>query len=321
MQLNGLHHVTAITGNAGQNLAFYTQALGLRLVKKTVNQDDVSAYHLFYADAQGSPGTDVTFFDWPQTPQNRSGAGSISRIGLRVPGREALEWWGERLNRLGVPNTGLIDSGGQTALRFADSEGLELELLSDEGAPGGTPWEHSPVPVEQGITGLYGVKLMVRELEPLANVLTGVLGFREERKYLEEDDPQRMITVYTMDGGGPGKEVHVEAGQHLPVNRLGQGGIHHVAFRTPDDGSQVEWRERIARTGLRITDVIDRFYFKSIYFRVPGGILFEIATDGPGFASDEDIEHLGERLALPPFLEPHRQEIEAGLQPIEVPQI
>ncbi len=320
MELKGLHHVTAITGNTAENLTFYTQVLGLRLVKKTVNQDDVSAYHLFYADAIGSPGTDVTFFDWPQTMENHNGAGSIARIGLRAHSLDALARWVKRLNRMGVPNSGLIKSGGQTVLRFTDLEGLELELAEDHGAPGGEPWPLSPVPAEDFISGLNNVKLMVRELGPLADVLTGVLGFDPGREYFEDDDPQRKVTVFEIDGGGPGKEVHVESGKHLLAHRLGRGGVHHVAFRTPYDEEQLAWRKRIDGSGLRITEVIDQFYFKSIYFRVPGGILFEIATDGPGFAADEDLERLGERLALPPFLERYRDQIESQLHPIELPE-
>lgn len=319
MHLTGLHHVTAITAQASKNLAFYTQALGLRLVKKTVNQDDVSAYHLFYADALGSPGTEVTFFDWPQTAPNRNGAGSIAEIALRVPGREALEWWAQRLADFGIQHHGITLDGERDLIRFTDFEGQALALVNDGHAPGGgTPWDRSPVPVDKGIRGLNSVKLMVQVIEPTAQVLTEVLGFREARRVPSENTPSQHVVVYETGPGGPGAEVHVEAGPDLPPGRLGRGGVHHVAFRTPDAEEQREWRQRIYRSGLNVTDVIDRFYFKSIYFRIPGGMLFEIATDGPGFATDEDIEHLGERLALPPFLEPYRREIESQLQPIEI---
>ena len=318
MQITGLHHVTAITAEAPQNLAFSTQVLGLRLVKKTVNQDDVSAYHLFYGDRIGSAGTEVTFFDWPQTPKNQNGAGSIHRISLRVPGREALDWWAQRLSDAGAAQEGLVEAGGQMVLRFTDPEGLELELASDEGTPGGTSWEHSPVPPEMGIRGLNAVHLLVYELAPLARVLTDVMGFERVREYEDVSDPGRKVAVFATSDGGPGSEVHVGYGANLPPTRLGYGGVHHVAFRTPNDEEHQAWRQKIASAGLQITPVIDRFYFKSIYFRVPGGVLFEIATDGPGFATDEDAEHLGETLALPPFLEPHRARIEAGLRPLVV---
>lgn len=319
MQLGGLHHVTAVTGKASQNVAFYTQMLGMRLVKKTVNQDDVSAYHLFYADGVGSPGTDLTFFDWPQTLENRNGAGSIARVALRAPSDEALHWWAQRLDQAGIANN-LVEEDQRAALRFSDPEGLALEMISDDGAGGSVPWELSPAPTEMGITGLYAVKLVVRELEPLARVLTEVMGFEALRHYREGEEAERRVVVYGLEGGGPGKEVHVEAGPLLPQSRLGRGGVHHVAFRTPDDLQQRRWLERISTAGLRVTEVIDRYYFKSIYFRAPGGILFEIATDGPGFTEDEDVHRLGERLALPPFLEAQRETIAAQLQPLEIPQ-
>jgi glyoxalase family protein len=316
MQLTGLHHVTAITAQAAQNVTFYTQVLGLRLVKKTVNQDDVSAYHLFYADALGSPGTEVTFFDWPHVVQNRNGAGSIARIALRAPGREALEWWARRLAEAGLVHDGVIEEAGRAMIRFTDPEGQELALVDDRGAPGGKPWEGSPVPVEMGIRGLHSVLLMVRDLKPTEFVLARVLGFQPASEYQAEGDPTRRVVVYATGSGGPGAEVHVEAGPHLSPARQGRGGVHHVAFRTPNAEEQEQWRQRLLGMGLSVTPVIDRYYFKSIYFREPGGILFEIATDGPGFATDEDIDHLGERLALPPFLEPQRERIEAQLHPL-----
>ena len=316
MQLSGLHHVTAVTGQAAENLAFYTGVLGLRLVKKTVNQDDVSAYHLFYADAAGNAGTEVTFFDWPHAGPNRNGSGSIAQTALRVPSAEALAWWAQRLSEAGIDHSGLIEQGGASLIRFADPEGMALALVNDHGAPGGSPWQRSPVPTEMGIRGLHAVSLMVRDLKPTAWVLTEVLGFQAVGDYPLSDQPARRVVVFATGGGGPGREVHVEAGTHLPPGRLGRGGVHHVAFRTPNDEEHAAWQARIAQAGLGVTPIIDRFYFKSIYFREPGGVLFEIATDGPGFATDEDLNHLGERLALPPFLEPHRQQIEAGLRPL-----
>jgi glyoxalase family protein len=318
MQLTGLHHVTAITGQAAQNVAFYTRLLGLRLVKKTVNQDDVSAYHLFYADALGSPGTDLTFFDWPHVVQNRPGAGSITEIALRVPGRTSLEWWAQRLTEAGVDHRGIVEENGRALVRFIDPEGQALALVDDGGAPGGVPWERSPVPTEHGITGLHSVRLMVQSLDPTAWVLTEVMGFRQTYEYSTGNGVARRAAVFETGPGGPGSEVHVEYGPGLLPGRLGRGGVHHVAFRTPDDKEHAAWREQIADAGLGVTPVIDRFYFKSIYFREPGGILFEIATDGPGFSADEDRAHLGERLALPPFLEPRRRQIEAMLRPLEI---
>jgi glyoxalase family protein len=314
MKLNGLHHVTAVTARAQENYHFYTQVLGLRLVKKTVNQDDVSAYHLFYADKLGSPGADLTFFDWAIGP-NRNGPGSIANTALRVPGRAALDWWAERLTGQGLEHSGKVEFHGHSLINFTDPEGQHLSLVNDEGAPGGTPWEKSPVPAEHAIRGLYASTLIVRELELTELVLTKVMGYERAADY--ETGPNERTIVYELDGGGAGNEIWVVEQPDGSPGQLGAGGVHHIAFRVPDDEAQRAWRERLASVGLGVTDIIDRFYFHSIYFRIPGGILFEIATDGPGFTADEDLDTLGEQLALPPFLEPQRAMIEAGLKPIE----
>ncbi|HKP52163.1 MAG TPA: ring-cleaving dioxygenase [Chloroflexia bacterium] len=316
MKLSGLHHVSAVTGDAAGNVRFYTQVLGLRLVKKTVNQDDVSMYHLFYGDEAGSAGTEVTFFDWPHAGKNVPGVGSIAAISLRVPGREVLGWWEERFNRLEVPHEGVVERGGRATIAFTDPEGQRLILADDGGAPGGTPWIDSPVPPKYAITGLHAVTILVRRLEPSALLLTEVLGFKQVGEYPAPEDPTRTVTVFAAGDGGPGTEVHVEVRPELRLINLGVGGVHHVAFRTPNDEEHKRWQQRLTEMGLHVTPVIDRYYFRSIYFREPGGVLYEIATDGPGFATDESVEHLGERLALPPFLEPHRAEIEANLHPI-----
>jgi glyoxalase family protein len=317
MELEGLHHVTAVTGQATENVRFYTQVLGMRLVKKTVNQDDVSAYHLFYADAAGSPGTEVTFFDWPRIGRNVPGTGGISAIALRVPGREALTWWSRRLDEQGVAHEAPTERAGRATISFTDPEGQRLELVDDGGAPGGgMPWSASTVPADVAIRGLHAVTLLVDSLGPTQQVLGEVLGFQRAADYPFPENPSRRAVVFATGPGGPGAEVHVEERPQAPPTRLGRGGVHHVAFRTPNEDEHRRWRERIAAAGLGVTPVIDRYYFRSIYFREPGGVLFEIATDGPGFATDEDAAHLGEKLALPPFLEPHRAEIEAGLRPI-----
>jgi glyoxalase family protein len=315
MQLGGIHHITAITGNASQNMAFYTQVLGMRLVKKTVNQDDVSAYHLFYADESGHPGTDLTFFDWPMAGPSREGAGMISSIFLGVRGQAALNWWAQRLESFGIAHDGIqTREDGRAILAFRDPEGQRLAFLDDEGRLAGVPWKKSPVPAEMAIRGLYGTRFTVKQLERTERILTGVLGFRGARRY--QAAGQHEVVVFEVGPGGPGTEVHVEVRPDLPFGRVAIGGVHHVAFRTPNDEEHRSWRERLAKVGANVTPVIDRFYFRSIYFREPGGILCEIATDGPGFTTDEDLATLGESLALPPFLEPHRPEIEAGLQPI-----
>jgi glyoxalase family protein len=317
MELGGLHHVTAVTTRAQENVAFYTEVLGLRLVKKTVNQDDVSAYHLFYGDELGRPGTEVTFFDWPhlRVAPNNAGAGEISATELRVTGREALEYWAGRLEEFGVEHGGVEERDSRALIAFTDPEGQRLRVVDDTGAgvPGGIPWAESPVPQEAGIRGLGAVELTVRDLGPTAWVLTEVLGFRRTGDYAQDGS---RVVAFEVGPGGPGAEVRVVEAPGAAPAHLGRGGVHHVAFRTPDDEEHAEWRERIRAAGLGVTPQIDRYYFRSIYFREPGGVLFEIATDGPGFTSDEDAAHLGERLALPPFLEPHREEIERRLAPI-----
>jgi glyoxalase family protein len=316
MDFSGLHHVTAVTANAKQNLAFYTNVLGLRLVKKTVNQDDVSAYHLFYGDEVGHAGTEVTFFDWAGMAPNIPGTGGISEIGLRVPNREALGYWVQRFDDLGVEHAGIEEFAGHPTLRFRDPEGQRLALVAGGSDAEFSPWRKSPVPAEHQIRGLSHIGLTVARLEPTERTLLDVLGFRKVGEFPSLEHPAVTTHLYESRAGGPGTEVRVDARPELRPAQLGSGGVHHVAFRAANDEEHKAWRDRVRAAGLGITDVIDRFYFKSLYFREPGRILFEIATDGPGFATDEDPEHLGEGLALPPFLEPHRAAIEAGLKPL-----
>ena len=321
MELIGLHHVSAITAQAPGNLAFYTQLLGLRLVKKTVNQDDTTSYHLFYGDERGNPGTEVTFFDIPQAAPTRPGVGSISRIALRVPGAAALAYWQARFAEAGIDHDPLTEEGGRSVLAFRDLEGQRLALIDDSTArvPGGIPWDRSSTPREVGIRGLGAVTLTVRRLAPTARVLTDIMGFRQEGTYTAAGAPGRPIVVFATGAGGPGAEVHVDERPDLPMEQLGSGGVHHVAFRVPTSEEHRAWLDRLKTAGVRNSGLIDRYYFQSIYFREPNGILFELATDGPGFTADEDTGHLGERLSLPPFLEPRRAQIEARLQPLELP--
>lgn len=313
MQLTGLHHLTAVTADAPGNFAFYSRVLGMRLVKKTVNQDDVTAYHLFYGDAVGSPGTEITFFDWAQMGPHVPGSGDISGVALRVNGHAALEWWRERLVNEGLSCGEIGERGGRTGFDFADREGQRLRLVDDGGAAAGPVWQRSPVPAEHAIRGMDSVQVTVRRLLPTETVLMQVMGMRREQDY--ERDGHR-VAVFAMVEGGPGAELHVEERPDLARTSLGAGGVHHVAFRTPNIEEQSAWMQRIRSAGLRTSELIDRFYFNSLYFREPNGILFEIATDGPGFATDEDPARLGEALALPPFLEPRRRQIEAGLRPL-----
>ena len=321
MDLGGLHHLTAVTTTAAENVAFYTDVLGLRLVKKTVNQDDVSAYHLFYGDELGRPGTEVTFFDWPhlRIAPNHPGTGEVSATELRVRGRESLDWWARRFAEHGVRHGGVEERDGHPFIAFLDPEGQRLRLADDggEGVPGGVPWEYAPVPQEFGIRGLGAVDLTVQDLGPTAWTLAEVLGFRLVGEYEEGGN---RVALFEVGPEGPGTMVRVVESPAAPQAHLGKGGVHHVAFRTPDEEEQRQWREKLREAGLGVTPQIDRYYFRSIYFREPGGVLFEIATDGPGFATDEDAAHLGERLSLPPFLEGRREEIEARLKPVPVPR-
>lgn len=319
MQLHGIHHVTAVTGQVAQNVTFYTQTLGLRLVKKSVNQDDVSAYHLFYADKLGSPGTDITFFDWPQTGPDRRGTDSIANTLFRVNGRAALNYWVGRFDELGVKHEGIMRFAGREMLPFEDPEGQRLTLVDDGGAPfEGEVWLGAGVPEEYALRGFYGVMLSTPDLDYMHAVLTQVMGWEETGRHTNTEG--EAVVIYGMDGGGPNKQVWVTHQPGMRPAMLGAGGVHHVAFRVRDEEEQAYWRERLTNAGAGVSPFIDRYYFKSIYFRISNGILFEIATDGPGFATDEPLESLGERLALPPFLEPRRAQIEAGLKPIAVEQ-
>ncbi|CAN5189790.1 ring-cleaving dioxygenase [soil metagenome] len=319
--LTGLHHVTAVTGEARANLSFYTRQLGMRLVKKTVNQDDTSAYHLFYADAEGNPGTDLTFFDWPNTRRRRHGPGTIGGTALRVRSEASLQWWAARLDESGARREEIVERAGRTTLRFHDPEEQTITLVNDGGEPGGLPWKRSPVPAAHAIRGLGPITLTEAAFDPTGSFLTSVLGFREAGGYTDrigsgEQEAVADVTVFATGPGGTGAEVHVAVVEGMPRGLVGRGGVHHVAFRTPDDEHHAAWHRHLSSLGVGVTPVIDRFYFRSLYFREPGGVLFEIATDGPGFTADEPSETLGEHLALPPFLEPQRDRIEAGLVPL-----
>jgi glyoxalase family protein len=316
MDLTGIHHLTAVSADIRGNYRFYTQTLGMRLVKRSVNQDDVSAYHLFYADAVGSPGTDLTFFDW-KMPRERRGTHSLVRTHLRVDGRAALDWWAQRLRGLGVGTAGPIERDGRLVLDFEDPEGQRLSLI-DDGGQGDrpTPWDRSTVPAEHQIRGLGPIVMSVPSLKGTEATLTRVMNLRPVRQYTAPDDPAHAVHVYEMGRGGPHAELHVAVQPGLAPARLGAGGVHHVAFRTPNESEYHGWRDRLNSRGVPNSGEVDRYYFRSLYFREPNGILFEIATDGPGFAVDEDAAVLGEQLALPPFLEPQREAILAGLEPI-----
>lgn len=318
MNLEGLHHVTAVSAAIANNLKFYTEVLGLRLVKKSVNQDDVSAYHLFYADKLGSPGTDMTFFDWPHMRPDLPGTDSIAGTAFRVSGRPALDFWTARFESLGVKHGDLASFAGRELLPFEDPEGQRLYLVNDQHAEfEGEVWSRPDIPDPFALRGFFSILLSVPAMEPLDSILTQILNCstRETATWI---DGETQTAIYaTHEAGGPGSEIWLLVQPGLERARLGAGGTHHVAFRVADVHAQQAWRERLLQNGLNVSAVIDRFWFHSIYFRVSPGILFEIATDGPGFAIDEHPESLGEKLVLPPFLEGRRAEIEAGLLPIE----
>ncbi|MVN88943.1 ring-cleaving dioxygenase [Deinococcus sp. HMF7620] len=307
---HGLHHVTAVTANARENLRFYTGVMGLRLVKKTVNQDDVTAYHLFYADAEGSPGSDLTFFEWPVPPE-QPGNHSISRTSLRVP-LGSLEWWRGHLEEQGLQVTP-VTRAGRPHLDVHDPEGQRLSLV--EGGPQGVVWTGSSVPAEHQIYGLGPAELTLPNLFPTARVLERAFGLTASGTYPDPENAAHTVQVYQMGEGGPHAELHLRINPALPPARPGAGGVHHLALRV-QDGHYHAWNAHLSGLGLRTSGEVDRHWFQSIYYREPQGVLIELATDGPGFAVDEDPAHLGETLILAPFLEPRRPQIEAGLTPL-----
>jgi len=314
MELKGLHHLTAISARIRDNHRFYTQALGMHLVKRSVNQDDVSSWHLFYADATGSPGSDITFFDWPVLSETR-GNRSISRTALRLSGPESFDYWVRRFDELNVVHGPVVERDGRLTLDFEDPEGQRLQFVDDGALAGGTPWDKSPVPTVHQIRGLGPVHLSVPELAPTHGVLERI-GLKEVRTYPHPEQARDQVYVYEMGPGGAGAEVHVAVQPSLPQARQGAGGVHHVAFRIPDDDYDA-WADNLNSWGIRNSGKVDRHWFRSLYFREPNGILFEIATEGPGFGVDEDPNTLGEHIVLAPFLEPQRAQIEANLKPID----
>jgi glyoxalase family protein len=315
MELRGIHHLTAVSAKIRDNHHFYTGTVGMRLVKRSVNQDDTSAYHLFYADAKGSPGTDLTFFDWP-VDRERRGTHAVTRTGLRVAGLDALQWWKEHLAEKGVAADEIAERDGRLTLDFEDAEGQRIALIDDSGAGASHPWSRSPVPSANQVRGLGPITMSVPELRPTDAVLQKVLGMRPVRNYAHPDDAKQTVHVYEMGPGGASAELHVAVQPGLPVTRQGAGGVHHVAFRSADTDYEA-WAERLNTMGVPNSGKVDRFYFRSLYFREPNGILFEIASDGPGFGVDENEATLGEHVVLPPFLEPRREEIVSKLKAID----
>lgn len=310
MEVTGIHHVTAISGEAQRNVDFFVGLLGLRMVKRTVNFDDPETYHLYYGDGAGSPGTIMTFFPWVGAPKGVQGTGQLTVTAFSVP-EGSFDYWRERLSDNGVSFGEAEERFGDTVLPFADPDGMRLELV--EGRDDDRePWGGGTVPAEQAPLGFHHVTLSVADPERTAELMTGTLGFREAG---EKGGRSR----YEAGEGGPGNTVDVIEGSIEEAGRMGVGTVHHVAFRVPGDEAQLELRERVAALGFDVTPVLDRSYFHSIYFREPGGVLFEVATDPPGFTTDEAPDELGTNLKLPPWLEGRRERIEQVLQPLRIP--
>ncbi|MEK3854381.1 ring-cleaving dioxygenase [Cytobacillus sp. FSL H8-0458] len=312
-QLKGIHHVTAITSSAEKNYEFFTYTLGMRLVKKTVNQDDIQTYHLFFADDTGSPGTDMTFFDFPGIPKGSHGTDEISKTSFRVPTDEALDYWVKRFDRLEVPHSGIKQQFGKKTLSFTDFDDQKYQLISDEankGVPSGTPWQKGPIPLEYAITGLGPLFVRVAQFDYFKEMMEKVLYFKE---IAQEGD----FHLFEVGEGGNGAQVVVEYNPSLPQARQGYGTVHHAAFRVEDKSVLEEWDQHLRGFGFQTSGFVDRFFFGSLYSRVAPQILFEFATDGPGFMGDEPYETLGEKLSLPPFLEPKRDQIESYVRPID----
>jgi glyoxalase family protein len=307
-ELIGIHHVTAMTDNAMRNYAFFTDVLGMRLVKKTVNQDDIHTYHTFFADDVGSPGTDMTFFDFPNNPKGIRGTNSISRTGLRVPNDAALDYYLERFKEFNVKNEGIQEIFGEKVLPFEEVDGQRYQLFSDENNKGvapGKPWKNGPVPEEKAIYGLGPVEITVSYYEDFKQSLTEIYGMKP---IVEEE----KATLFKFGEGGNGGQVILRKDE-TEQSAQGYGEVHHVSFRVKDHKTIKQWEAKYDELGLGHSGHIDRFYFEALYTRI-GHILIELSTDGPGFMDDEPYETLGESLALPPFLEPKREYIESQIR-------
>jgi len=300
MKITNLHHVTAIASDPQRNLDFYTRVLGLRLVKRTVNFDDPGSYHFYFADAAGTPGTVLTFFPWPQARRGSRGTGEVESIAFRVPAG-SLGHWQSQLNSHGTQAARVLQRFGEDVLRFADPDGMIVELIAAD-----------PESADPAISGFHGVAAALEETEATAHLLKDVFGY---------DSPQESGNRLRLSApaGGFGNHIDLIHVPGEPRGRSGAGTVHHLAFRVPDDKAQQQWRERLVRLGYAVSPIMDRSYFHSIYFREPGGVLFEIATDNPGFAVDEPMDKLGLRLCLPSWMERSREQIETRLPPLIIP--
>ena len=311
-EIGGIHHITAIAGDPQGTLDFYAGTLGLRLVKQTVNYDDPGTYHLYFGDDAGRPGTILTFFPWPGAPRGRHGVGQATVVSFSVPA-DSLGFWEERLSGREIRAEGRESAFDESLLEFSDPDGLQLELVAESRPDLGHPWPGSSVPVSRAIRGFHSVALLERAYEETDRLLTELMGF-----HLAQMVGHRRR--YGAGDGGPATRVDIVTAPDASPGRVAAGTVHHVAWRTPDDAAQQAWRRRLIDEGLSVTPVRDRRYFRSIYFHEPGGVLFEIATDRPGFAVDEPPDALGAHLQLPPWLEPQRAFLTARLPELRVPR-
>jgi glyoxalase family protein len=307
----GIHHISIISGEGQTNAEFYVHKLGLKLVMKTVNQDDPGRYHLFYTNGQGSPGSSITFFPWPMARNGQPGTGEAVAVSFSVPS-ESQSYWEERMDRLDIPHSESYERFGRSVLPFQDPDGLNLELIFDDRCLPVDAWKESEVPAEHGIRGFWGSTLKISERAhgPTAQLLTDVFGFDQKEK-------EKGSTLYETDSP-IGNAIIIEEDSDPSYGANGRGIVHHVAFRAKDDEEHQRMRKQVMELGLQPTEVIDRHFFKSVYFRSPGGVLFEIATDGPGYEATMPKEELGKKLFLPPWLESKRDTIEQNLEPIEI---
>jgi glyoxalase family protein len=308
--ISGIHHVTCITADVQKCVDFYVNVLGLRFIKKSINQDMPDTYHIYFGDYVGTPGTAMTFFGWPTWPQQRAGSGQVTTVSFQVPAG-SLGFWSNRLKDLAVDHR-MVSRFDSDVLALRDADGIELELVANATDDGWQPWKDGPVDVQHAIRGFHSVTMTLAEVGATFNLLTSVMGFR-----VAAEDGRR--TRFETGAGGPHATVDVIEAPEGPEGEETVGSVHHVAWRTPDDASQKEWRGQLVTAGRNVTPVIDRWYFKSIYFREPGGVLFEIATDGPGFTVDESPENLGTTLSLPPWFQVRRDRLDEILPPIVVP--
>ncbi|MCG2589664.1 VOC family protein [Rhodohalobacter sulfatireducens] len=306
----GIHHISIISGDAQINADFYVKKLGLRMVLKSVNQDDPGTYHLFYANAEGEPGSSITFFPWKRAVKSNTGTGEVERISFSVP-MDSISYWQDRFESLNISASGPFERFGKNVLPFEVPDGLKLEIIEDDRSNDLPGWKDSDVPLDKAIRGFWGANLLLSQTEETAEILTDILGFEKT----SEEGNQTLFET----GSKLGHSVILEKADDAQYGKTGRGTVHHIAFRTKDEEELKEFRQQVIAKGLSPTNVIDRHVFKSVYFQTPGGVLFEMATDGPGYQSVASRdEKMGKELFLPDFLESKRDMIEQRLEPIEV---